>query len=800
MSSENAPGSETMKSETGTLVGAEVDRREDPALLTGDAQFTDDITAPHMTHAAMARSRYAHADILDIDTSAAEAMDGVIAVITQADIDASDAKGTMAEMNIAPGIELPEVERPLMARDRVYYAGEALATVIAEDRYTAHQAADRVEVEYDRLDAVVDPFESLEDDSVTIHDEAPDNTAYYWGFGDEDAMDEIFEAADNTVELEMVNQRLVANSMEPRAALAQYKASENKLRVDFTSQMPHNHRTVFTDTLNMPEHKIHLNAPDVGGGFGMKAAAYPDELITAWAAKELKRPVKWVSTRTEAYQTDTPGRGHHIDCSMAVDDDGSVQGLRVDSKVDLGGYVSSFASAGPTGYFAPMLSMNYKIPAIEAWVTGVFTNKTPVDAYRGAGRPEACYVVERLMDKAAREIGMDRTEIRRKNFIKEDEFPYEVATGLVYDSGNYDDNLDKALDIVDYESFKERQEAAREEGRYLGIGIGCFVENAGPAPAEASVTTGTMGTFTASGQIRVNPGGTITAYAGTADHGQGNMTSFTQIISDELGVPFDSIEIMDGDTEYTPDGSGTMGSHSAPVGGSAIKKSAEKVVDKARKIVAHQLEAAEEDIVQEEGEFHVAGAPDRSMTFQEVAHEAHQGHQLPDDMEPGLEASAFYDPVNFTFAFGTHIAIVEVDPDTGEVDFERYVAVDDCGVQINPKLVAGQVMGGAAQGIGQALYEGEQYNENGTLETASMQDYAVPRANHIPEMELDETVTPSPHNPMGVKGVAESATIGSTPAVVNAVLDALEPWGIDHLEMPLDNETVWSAINEADGN
>jgi len=796
MSSDDTPGPEA--TESGTLVGAEVDRTEDPALLTGQAKYTDDLSAPRMVHAAMARSPYGHACIGNIDTSPAEAMDGVVAVYTQADIDESEAKGTLEQLGIAPGVELPGVERPLMARDKVHYQGEAVATVLARDRYTAHQAAERVEVDYQSKESYTDPHEALEDDADPIHEEAPDNRAFAWGFGPEDAVDEAFEDAEHTVDVDLVNQRIIANPMEPRGALAQYASGDNKLRVDFGSQMPSNHRPAFADTLGLPEHKIHINTPEVGGGFGTKAAIYPDELITAWCSMQEERPVKWIATRTESYQTDGPGRGHSTHAELALDEEGVARAMRVDTKVDIGGYVSSHASTDCTGYYGTMLPGNYSIPATDVTITGVYTNKTPRDAYRGAGRPEATYVIERLMELAAEDLDLDPAEIRRRNFIEEDEFPYESSTGQVYDSGAYGKNLEKALDIIDYEEFRERQKEARKEGRYLGIGLACMVENAGAAPAEASAAGGgMMSTFIESGQVRVNRGGTVTAYAGTSDTGQGNLTTYKQIIGDELGIPVDDIEVIDGDTEHAPDGSGTMGSHSAPVGGAAMKRSAEKVFDKARRIAAYQLEAAEEDLEYSDGEFSIAGAPDRSMTFKEVARQARMGHDLPEDMEPGLEASSWYDPVNFTFSFGTHVTTVEVDPATGEVEFDRYVAVDDCGVQINPKLVEGQVHGGTAQGIGQALYEGSDYDENGTLRTASMQDYAVPKAHQIPEIETYETVTPSPHNPMGVKGVAESATLGSTPATVHAVLDALEPFGVDHIDMPLNSQKIWKAIQDA---
>ncbi|MEF8901984.1 MAG: xanthine dehydrogenase family protein molybdopterin-binding subunit, partial [Halovenus sp.] len=587
MSSEDAPGPEA--TETGTLVGAEVDRKEDASLITGQAKYTDDLTAPRMVHAAMARSPYGHASIENIDTSPAEAMDGVLEVYTQADIDESAVKGSLITLGTPPGVELPGIERPLMARDEVYYQGEAVATVLAEDRYTAHQAADRIEVDYQQKETYTDPHEALEDDAEPIHEEAPDNKAFTWGFGPEEAVEETFQEAEHTVDVDLVNQRIIANPIEPRGALAQFASADNKLRIDFGTQMPSNHRAAFADALDLPEHKIHVHAPEIGGGFGTKAAIYPDEVITAWCSMQEERPVKWIATRTEAYQTDGPGRGHSTYAELALDEDGVAQAMRVDTKVDIGGYVSSHGSTDCTGYYGTMLPGNYSIPAADVTITGVYTNKTPRDAYRGAGRPEATYVIERLMETAAKELDMDPAEIRQRNFIEEDEFPYESSTGQVYDSGAYEKNLEKALDVIGYEEFRERQKEAREEGKYLGIGLACLVENAGAAPAEASAGGGgVMSTFTESGMVRVNRGGTVTAYSGTSATGTGTGTAYRQIIADELGVPVDDIEVIDGDTEHAPDGSGTMGSHSGPVGGAAIKKGAEKVYDKARRIAAHQ--------------------------------------------------------------------------------------------------------------------------------------------------------------------------------------------------------------------
>jgi carbon-monoxide dehydrogenase large subunit len=566
-----------------------------------------------------------------------------------------------------------------------------------------------------------------------------------------------------------------------------------------TSQNPHLHRLLLSGVIGHPEHKLHVRAPDVGGGFGSKIHHYADEALTAWAAKVVERPVKWQATRSETYLTDALGRGHVTHGEMAVDEDGRITGLEVDTKANLGSYISTFAPSVPTYLYGTLLSGQYDIPAIYCSVEGAFTNIPPVDAYRGAGRPEASFVIERLVNLAAKELGEDPAEFRRRNFVDDDAFPFQTQVAVVYDSGEYEPALDTALDRLDYDGFRERQERAREEGRYLGIGLSSYIEACGIAPSELAGQLGAQAGLWESSNVRVHPSGTVTAYVGTSGHGQGHQTTFAQIVSDVLGVDYDDVEVVEGDTDEIPQGMGTYGSRSAAVGGSALATSAMKIVDKAKRIAAHQLEVDETDVEFENGEFHVAGAPDRSMSVAAVAQASYLAHDIPDDMEPGLEETSFYDPENFVFPFGTHAAVVEVDPDTGEIDVDRYVAVDDVGPQINPKIVEGQIHGGVAQGIGQALYEGAEYDENGQLVTGSMQDYAVPKALHVPEMETDHTVTESPHNPLGVKGVGEAGTIAAPQAVVNAVCDALEPFGVDHIDMPLDAETVWRAVEEAEG-
>jgi carbon-monoxide dehydrogenase large subunit len=770
------------------ILGSAIERREDPALLTGDAEYTDDIELPKMVHVAIKRSQHAHARIDGIDTSEAEALDGVVEVITADDL---DVPGTLPTGWLLDSLE--QVDHPILASDRVRYQGDALAVVVAEERYVAHDALSRIDVDYDRLDAVTKPGEALAEDAPVVHEDAGDNTAFDWEIGDAEKTDAAFQDADHVVDLDLENQLLIPNAMEPRAAVAEYTPSNDELEVHMTSQNPHLHRLLMSGVIDHPEHKLRVRAPDVGGGFGSKIHHYADEALVALAAKRHERPVKWTARRTETYLTDAPGRGHETHAEMALSDDGDILGFRVDTQANLGAYLSTFAPAVPTYLYGTLLSGQYDMPAIHCSVQGAFTNVPPVDAYRGAGRPEASFLVERMIHRAAKSLDMDPAEFRRRNFVQE--FPYQTQVAVEYDSGDYEKTLDLALDHLDYDAFRERQAEAREEGRYIGVGLSAYIEACGLAPSELAGQLGAQAGLWESGLVRFHPSGTVTAYCGTSGHGQGHDTTYAQIVANELGVDYDDVEVVEGDTDEIPQGMGTYGSRSAAVGGSALVESSQKLVEKAKRIAAHQLEAAPEDVEFENGDFHVAGAPDRSMTITEVATQAYLAHDMPDDMEPGLEATSFYDPDNFVFPFGVHAAIVEVDPDTGEIDIEKYVAVDDVGNQINPKIVEGQIHGGVAQGIGQALYEGAEFDDNGQLVTGSMQDYTVPKAEHIPEMETDSTCTPSPVNPLGVKGVGEAGTIAAPQAVVNAVCDALEPHGVEHIDMPLKAERVWRATN-----
>ncbi|MFC3477916.1 xanthine dehydrogenase family protein molybdopterin-binding subunit [Halobacterium litoreum] len=786
------------------ILGSAIERREDPALITGNAEYTDDIELPNTAHAAILRSQYAHATIEDVDTSDAETMDGVVGVYTHDDLARDDTPGDLPFL-IPVAWQLPslnDVDHPMLADGRVRYQGDAIAVVVADERYLAHDALDNIDVDYERRDAVTNPSDALAGDAPQLHSEGDRNVAFDWEIGDEDKTDDAFADADNVVEFEADNQLLIPNAMEPRAAVADYNPGTDELDVFMTTQNPHVHRLLMSGVLGHPEHKLRIKAPDVGGGFGSKIHHYADEALVAWAAKHLERPVKWVATRSETYLTDAQGRGHETTAELAVSDDGDIEGFRVDTKANMGAYLSTFAPAVPTWLYGTLLSGQYDIPAIHASVKGAYTNVPPVDAYRGAGRPEASFVVERIMHLAAKQLDIDPVEFRKRNFVADDDFPFETEVAVVYDSGEYEKPMDEALEMVGYEDFRERQEQAREEGRYLGVGFSCYIEACGLAPSELAGQLGAQAGLWESSLVRFHPSGTVTAFCGTSGHGQGHGTTYAQIVANELGIPYDDVEVVEGDTDEIPHGMGTYGSRSAAVGGSSLVKSAEKVVEKGKQIAAHQLEADPEDVEFDDGTYRVAGAPDRSIGIKDVAGQAYLAHDMPDGEEPGLEATSFYDPDNFVFPFGTHVAVVEVDPESGEIEFETYVAVDDVGNQINPKIVEGQIHGGVAQGVGQALYEGAEYDDNGNLVTGSMQDYAVPKAEHIPEMETGSTVTPSPHNPLGVKGVGEAGTIAAPQAIVNAVSDALDPFGVDGVEMPMTAERVWQAVNEqasADG-
>jgi carbon-monoxide dehydrogenase large subunit len=776
------------------LVGAAVQRREDPHLITGDAEYTDDISYPDEAHLALLGSRYGHARVRSVDVSEAAAADEVLGAYTWADIERSDAPGYMptddpagggAESDTETGAVAPD--RPLLADGTVTFQGQPVAAVVAESRVAARDALDAVAVDYERLDAVVDPVAARSDDAPTVHDSAPGNVAFDWSTGDAAAADAAVEAADNVVDLDLEINRVAPTAMEPRAAVARYRAADGELAVEMSTQNPHQVQADLAETLGLPDHRIRVRPPDVGGGFGAKLWPYTGHLLAAWCAIALDRPVKWVASRTEEFESMIHARHHLVQAEAGVDDDGRLRGFRAETTVPVGGELIPGGSGVPTN-LGIMANGQYDVEAAYVHTTGVFTNTAPTSAYRGAGRPEATYFIERLAKRASRELGIDPAEFRRRNFIDPDQFPYETGLGRTYDSGEYDKTLTRALSMVDYERFRERQAAAREEGRYLGLGLSAYVEACGSAPGRLE-----------SGLVRVKPSGGVVVKTGTAEIGTGHRTAYTQIAASVLGVPFDDVEVQEGDTAVVAEGNGTSGSRAMPVAGSAVEESAREVVETARQIAADRLEVAPEDVEAADGEFHVTGAPGRSVSLRAVAAVAYDGRDgLPEGVDPGLEATTYFDPANYTFPFGTHAATVEVDPETGEVDLRRYVAVDDVGTQINPKIVEGQIHGGVVQGIGQALTEEAVYDDNGTLLTGSLQDYAMPTADTTVDIEWDSTVTPCPHNPLGVKGVGEAGAIAAPPAVVNAAVDALEPFGVETLDTPLTSERVWRAIHDAD--
>jgi carbon-monoxide dehydrogenase large subunit len=745
-----------------------------------------------MLHVAILRSPYAHARIGGVDVSAAKEAPGVVAVYTGA-----DTKDRMAGLPcgwLLPDMKLPE--HPALAHEKVRHVGDAVAMVVATDRYQARDALELIEVEYEPLEAVVDQERALGEGAPLVHDDVPNNQAFEWGVSGGDYAAAASEPGAVVVSQRILNQRLIPNALEPRAVLAEYNPGTEDLTVYTSTQIPHLVRLLLSLTLSLPEQKVRIVAPDVGGGFGSKLYLYAEEVLCAFLARELGRPVKWTEGRSENYQATTHGRDHIQDVEVVAQRDGIITGLKTTVYANLGAYLSTFAPGIPTVLFGLMLSGVYKIPNIECKVLGSLTNTTPVDAYRGAGRPEAAFLVERAVDLVAAELGMDPAEVRRKNFIQPGEFPYTTATAVTYDSGEYERSLDRALEIVGYADLRRRQEELRGQGRYLGIGLTTYVEICGMAPSQVLGAVGGQSGGWESATVRVHPTGKVTVYTGSSSHGQGHHTSFAQIVADELSVPMADVEVVSGDTAQVQFGIGTFGSRSMAVGGVAIKLTTDKIVRKAKKIAAHLLEAAEEDVELTDGEFRVKGAPEQGKTFQEVALTAYLAHNYPPDLEPGLEAQSFYDPSNFTWPFGTHVAVVEVDPETGQIDLQRYIAVDDCGNVINPLLAAGQVHGGITQGLAQALFEGAVYDEEGQLLTGTMTDYTVPRASQLPTYETDHTVTPTPVNPLGVKGIGEAGTIGSASTVVNAVVDALAPFGVRHIDMPLTAEKVWKAMRE----
>ena len=774
-------------------MGASIPRTEDERFLTGRGTFVANMLPRGTVFAKFVRSPYAHARILGIETSRARELPGVLGVFTAADL-----KGEIGSVFTAwliPGSNLKTPPYIPLAKDVVRYAGEAVAVVVAEDPLVAEDARDLVDVQYDPLPVVVNQETAMKEGAPQLHAEAPKNVAFHWvnaGVGDVEAA---FKGADVVVSQRFVNQRLQPSAMEPRAALAQYEPGTKELTLFVTSQNPHVHRLVLSLILGVPEQRLRVIAPDVGGGFGSKIPVYPWEAVVCWLAMRLDRPVKWVEDRTENFLATIHGRDQVQYVDLAANKDGTILGIRIKVIANMGAYLSTAGPGIPTILFGYMPGGCYAIKAGKVEVTGVFTNTTPVDAYRGAGRPEAAFIIERMVDILARNLKLDPADIRRKNFIPADKFPYQTALGLVYDSGNYEGAMRKALDIVGYEKLRVEQAQARKEGRLMGIGLSTYVEVCGLAPSPIATATGFQGGLWGSSTVRIHPTGKVTVYTGAHPHGQGEETTFAQIASTELGIPVADIDVVHGDTKVTPMGMGTYGSRSTPVEGGSVALSARKVRDKARKIAAHLLEVSEDDLEFSDGKFTVKGVPGKAKTIQEIAWAAYMATSLPKGMEPVLDATTFYDPANFVFPFGTHVCVVDVDKETGHVSIRRYVAVDDVGNQINPMIVEGQVHGGVLQGLAQAMMEQAVYDENGNLLTSNFLEYLVPSSLEAPMIETASTVTPSPHNPIGVKGVGETGTIASSEAYVNAVVDALAPHGPVHIDMPLTSEKVWRAIH-----
>ena len=780
-------------------IGAALKRREDVRFLTGRGTYTDDLNRPGQAHVYFLRSPVAHATINGVDTSAAEAAPRVLRVFTGADIDAAGLGGLPCGWQVTDrhGEPMREPKHPILASGKVRHVGDPIAAVVAESLNEARDAAERIDVDLEELAAVVD-MESALSGGNQVHDDAPGNLCYDWTIGDEEATSAAFQGAAHVTRLQFCNNRLVPNAMEPRAGIAEYAPGTGDYTLYTTSQNPHVIRLLMgAFVLSIPEHKLRVVAPDVGGGFGSKIFHYAEEAFLTWASKEVGRPLKWTSDRSDAFVSDAHGRDHVTSAELALDSDGKFLGLRVDTMANMGSYLSTFAPSISTYLHATLLAGQYATPAVHCRIRAVFTNTVPVDAYRGAGRPEAAYVVERLVETAAQETGIERADLRRRNLIQPDQFPYQTPVALQYDTGDFEAVLDRALEISDYAGFAARKAASEANGKLRGVGMASYIEACGIAPSAVAGALGARAGLYEAATIRVNPTGSISVLTGSHSHGQGHETAFAQIVAEYLGVDPDAVEVVHGDTGRIPFGMGTYGSRSAAVGGSAIVRAAEKIVDKAKKIAAHLMEASEADVEFEDGVFKVAGT-DKSTAFGEVALAAYVPHNYPiETVEPGLEETAFYDPKNFTFPAGTYVCEVEVDPDTGSVSIDRFAAADDFGVLINPMIVQGQVHGGLVQGIGQALVENCVYDEAGQLMSASYMDYAMPRADDVPSFTLDTCETACTHNPLGVKGCGEAGAIGAPAAVMNAVHDALASRGVTHLEMPASPGRVWSALQAA---
>jgi len=779
-------------------IGAAVKRREDFRFIKGVGKYTDDINLPHQTFCYFLRSPAAHATIRSIDISAAKNAPGVVAVYTSEDIDTSGAGGVPCGWLVTDvrGAPMKEPKHPILAAGKVRHVGDPVVAIIAETLQQAKDASELVQLDLDDLPAVVDMKSALAGGGTAVHDEAPDNLCFEWELGDKAATDAAFARAVHVTKLDLINNRLIPNAMEPRVAIGQYEMGTEDYTLYTTSQNPHVIRLLMgAFVLSIPEHKLRVYAPDVGGGFGSKIYHYAEEAFVTWAAKRVGRPVKWTSERSEAFLSDAHGRDHVTHAEMAFDADGRAIGLKCQTLANMGAYLSTFAPCIPTWLHGTLLAGQYTTPAIHCNVKAVFTNTVPVDAYRGAGRPEATYILERIMSKAAQELGKDQAELRRMNFIQPSQFPYATPVAVEYDTGDYEAALNKAMEMADYAGFEGRRAEAKGRGMLRGIGVASYIEACGIAPSSLVGALGARAGLYEAATVRVNPTGSVTVLTGSHSHGQGHETTFAQVVASKLGIDSANVEIVHGDTDKVPFGMGTYGSRSIAVGWSALVKALDKVIEKGRKIAAHLLEAAEGDINFENGAYTVKGT-DKAKTFGEIALTAYVPHQYPiDTLEPGLEETAFYDPKNFTYPAGTYICEVEIDPKTGFTEIVSFTAADDFGNIVNPMIVEGQVHGGIAQGIGQAMLENAVYDENGQLLTGSYMDYCMPRADDLPSFKVHTLPgTPCTHNPLGVKGCGEAGAIGAPPAVINAVVDALKEFGVDHMDMPATPEKVWRAI------
>lgn len=776
---------------TSTGIGASVKRREDHRFITGKGRYTSDIERPGQAYAYFLRSPHAHAQIKSIDLHKARHKPGVLAIFTGDDIAADKVGGLICGWMIhsKDGSPMKAGAHPALAQGKVRYVGDHVAVVIAESLSEAKDAAEAIHVDYAVLSAQVDTATAQREGAPVIHDVATDNTVYRWHLGDKAKTDVAFGAAKHVTRIDIVNNRLVPNPMEPRAAIGEYDSGDGVFTLYTTSQNPHVARLVLSAFIGIaPENKLRVIAPDVGGGFGSKIFIYAEETVCVWAAKKVGRPVKWTSDRAEAFLSDAHGRDHVTHAELAIDEAGKITGLRAKTIANLGAYLSTFASSVPTYLYAPLLSGQYDIANIYCEVDGVYTNTTPVDAYRGAGRPEATFVVERLVEAAARELNQDPAKFRRKNYIKS--FPHQTPVIMTYDAGDYAASLAKALEAADYANIGKRKRESHRNGKLRGIGFSSYIEACGIAPSQAVGSLGAGVGLWESAEVRVNPIGTVEVLTGSHSHGQGHETTFAQLVSEKLGVPIENVSIVHGDTDKVQFGMGTYGSRSGAVGMTAIFKALDKVIEKGKKVAAYVLEASAGDIEFKDGKFSVKGT-DKSADFGSIALQAYIAHKFSGaELEPGLKEGAFYDPTNFTFPAGVHICEVEIDPGTGATRIDRWTAVDDFGLVINPMIVEGQVHGGIAQGVGQALLEGARYNKEGQLVTGSYMDYAMPRADDLPSFNVGTTVTPCPSNPLGIKGCGEAGAIAAPAAVINAITDAV---GHEHVEMPATAEAVWKA-------